>query len=314
MKIPLVVIVGPTCVGKTETSIYLAERLNGEIISADSRTYYKGLDIGTAKPLYEDLQRVPHHLIDVVTPEVQLNLAIFQELAKSKINEIFSRDKIPFLVGGTGQYIRAITNNWSPPTTTPDYRLRHFLEESANEKGSEYMYKILQFLDPTAAEIIDQRNVRRTIRAIEVIFKTGQRFSSQRQANTSIFDLIIVGLTRPRSELYSRIDQRIEDMFCRGFIQEVRNLLASGLSPDLPAFTAIGYPECIAVVSGRITEIDAIKEIKKKTRIFVRRQANWFKPTDPAIHWFDISKRSVSEVEDFIRSSLKTLVNPDSLN
>lgn len=312
MKIPLVVIVGPTCVGKTETSISLAEKLNGEIISADSRTFYKGLDIGTAKPLFEQLQRVPHHLIDIVSPEEHLSLADFQKLARSKIDEIIAKDKIPFLVGGTGQYIRAVINNWSPPTIPPDIRLRYLLENIADEKGFEYLYKVLKFLDPAAAEIIDQRNVRRTIRAIEVIFKTGRRFSLQRQAKTSPYQLIIVGLTRPRSDLYSRIDQRIEDMFSNGFINEVKRLLASGLSPDLPAFSAIGYSECIAIVSGRITEEEAIIAIKRKTRIFVRRQANWFKPTDPTIHWFDISKRSVSEIEDFIRSTLKNLVNTDN--
>jgi tRNA dimethylallyltransferase len=304
MHKPLVVIIGPTCVGKTKTSIYLAERLNGEIISADSRTFYKGMDIGTAKPSIEEMQRVPHHLVDIVSPDNQLNLVVFQQLARSTIAEIYSRDHIPFLVGGTGQYIRSVTKNWSPPTAAPDHHLRQVLEDISAVKGNEYLYQVLKFLDPEAAAIIDLRNVRRTIRAIEVIFKTGKLFSLQRQANTSQYDLITIGLTRSRIELYSRIDQRIEDMFSKGFVQEVRILLNSGLSPYLPAFSAIGYPECIAVVSGRITEEEAIKEIKRKTRIFVRRQANWFKPTDPTIEWFDISKRSGFEIEDFIRSSL----------
>jgi tRNA dimethylallyltransferase len=306
MKHPLIVIVGPTCVGKTEVSVYLAEKYSGEIVSADSRTFYKGMDIGTAKPTEEEQQRIPHHLVDVVNPDHQLNLAVFQQKAKITIQEIYARNQIPFLVGGTGQYIRAVTKNWLPPSISPDPRLRHLLEKIADTKGKEFLYQSLIILDPEAAMLIDYRNLRRTIRALEVIFSTGVKFSSQRSSGTSSYDLIMIGLTRSRTELYTRIDRRIDDMFAKGFVEEVRLLLESGFSPSLPSFSAIGYTECINIISGKITEQEAVEQIKRKTRIYVRRQSNWFKPTDPDIHWFNISAQPLSEIEDFLRLALNS--------
>jgi tRNA dimethylallyltransferase len=306
MNHPLVVIVGPTCVGKTEVSIYLAEKFAGEIVSADSRTFYKGMDVGTAKPTKEELRRIPHHLVDVVNPDQQLNLAVFQQKAKTIIQEIHSRNHIPFLVGGTGQYIRAVTKNWLPPSISPDPRMRLILENIADEKGKEFLYQSLIILDPDAAKLIDFRNLRRTIRALEVIFSTGLKFSSQRSSGTSSYDLVIIGLTRPRPALYTRIDRRIDDMFAKGFVEEVRSLLKSGFSPSLPSFSAIGYSECINLITGMITEQEAIDQIKRKTRIYVRRQSNWFKQTDPDIHWFDLSHQSLSEVENFLRFAINS--------
>lgn len=306
MKHPLVVIVGPTCVGKTEVSIYLAEKFAGEIVSADSRTFYKGMDIGTAKPTIEEQQRIPHHLVDVVNPDQQLNLAVFQQEARTIIQEIHSRNNLPFLVGGTGQYVRAITKNWLPPSISPDPRLRLILQNIADEKGKEFLYQSLINMDPEAAKLIDYRNLRRTIRALEVIFSTGLKFSSQRSSGTSSYELSIIGLIRPRSELYTRIDHRIDDMFAKGFVEEVRSLLESGFSPSLPSFSAIGYTECVNIISGKITEQEAIEQIKKKTRIYVRRQSNWFKSTDPDIHWFDISDHPLSEIEDFLQLALNS--------
>lgn len=313
MQNPLVLIVGPTCVGKTEVSIYLAEKFNGEIISADSRTFYKGMDIGTAKPSKIDLNRIPHYMVDIADPNQHLNLAVFQEKAKAIIQEIISRDHIPFIVGGTGQYIRAITNNWLPPLISPNSDLRQILENIANKEGKEFLHHCLSVLDAEAAKLIDHRNLRRTIRALEVIFSTGKRFSSQRSSSSSVYDLIIIGLDRPRPNLYSRIDQRIEGMFSTGFVEEVRGLLEAGLNPDLPAFSAIGYSECILVITGKMTEQEAIEQIKKKTRIYVRRQSNWFKHTDPSINWFDISIQPFSEIEEFLKSALrKSGLTPNS--
>jgi len=305
MDNPLIVIVGPTCVGKTEASIYLAEKLNGEIISADSRTFYKGMDIGTAKPTKEELNRVPHHLINVTNPDKTWNLAIFQRNAQVAIAEIHSRNRIPFLVGGTGQFIRSVAYNWSPPSIIPNPILRNALEKMVEIRGKEFLHSALELLDPEASIMIDSRNVRRTIRALEVIFSSGVRFSSQRKESISPYRFIIIGLERSRVDLYKRIDLRIEKMFADGFINEVKSLIELGYSPELPSMSAIGYRECAKVVSGEITEEQAIEEIKKKTRIFVRRQANWFKPTDSNINWFDISEKNFSEIELSLQLFLK---------
>lgn len=305
MDNPLIVIVGPTCVGKTEASIYLAEKLNGEIVSADSRTFYKGMDIGTAKPTKEELDRVRHHLINVTNPDNTWNLALFQQNAQAAIAEIHSRNRIPFLVGGTGQYIRSVAYNWSPPSISPKPILRNTLEKMVESRGKEFLHSALQLLDPDAAKMIDPRNVRRTIRALEVIFSSGVRFSSQRKESTSPYRLITIGLERSRVDLYKRIDLRIEKMFTDGFINEVQSLIELGYSPDLPSMSAIGYRECAKAILGEITVEQAIEEIKKKTRIFVRRQANWFKPTDSYIHWFDISEKNYSDIEVILQLFLK---------
>ncbi|MFH2037871.1 MAG: tRNA (adenosine(37)-N6)-dimethylallyltransferase MiaA [Chloroflexota bacterium] len=301
MNNPLVAIVGPTCVGKTEVSISLAEKFNGEIISADSRTFYRGMDIGTAKPTKTDLDRVPHHLINVTDPDNTWNLAIFQKNALAAIKDIYLRNHIPFLVGGTGQYIRAVAYNWSPPSIPPNSILRISLEKMAELRGKEFLHNALHLLDPEAALTIDSRNVRRTIRALEVIFSSGEQYSSQRKRNISPYNLITIGLNRPRVELYERIDFRIEKMFADGFINEVKTLLEMGYSPDLPSMSAIGYRECARVVLGDISVEQAIEDIKKKTRIFVRRQANWFKPTDIKIHWFNTSEHKLSDIFVFLQ-------------
>jgi len=298
-KPPLILIVGPTAVGKTELAIQLAEKLNGEIISADSRLFYRGMDIGTAKPSREELARVPHYLIDIVNPDETLSLAVFQEKAKDLITDIHARGKLPFLVGGTGQYIRAVTEGWNPPEVTADEKLRAELEK----KDKEWLHARLQLLDPEAAAKIDARNVRRTVRALEVILTTGRKFSEQRGQIESPYQLITIGLTRPRPELYHRVDERIDLMFTNGLIDEVKGLLDAprGYSPTLPSMSAIGYRECVSVVKGLLTEEQAKVEMRRVTRIFVRRQANWFKESDPNIMWFRVKDGVIEEIEKYIR-------------
>jgi tRNA dimethylallyltransferase len=217
-KPPLILLVGPTAVGKTELAIRLAMRVNGEIVSADSRLFYRGMDIGTAKPTREEQARVPHHLIDIANPDEILSLAIFQQKAREAITDIHTRNKIPFLVGGTGQYIRAVTEGWSPPEVEPDERLRYELEKIKEEKGEGWLYEKLESLDAKAASKIDRRNIRRTIRALEVILTTGRKFSQQRGQTGSPYHLITIGLTRPRPELYERVDLSIDMMFANGFL------------------------------------------------------------------------------------------------
>ena len=300
-KYPLILIVGPTAVGKTEIAIQLAERLNGEIVSADSRLFYRGMDIGTAKPSREELARVPHYLIDIVNPDETLSLAVFQEKAKNIIADIQARGKLPFLVGGTGQYIRAVTQGWTPPEVTADERLRDELVRLKEERGVDWLHARLQFLDSEAAAKIDARNVRRTIRALEVILSTGRKFSDQRRQVDSPYHLITIGLTRPRPELYERVDQRIDAMFANGFVDEVKGLLEKGYSPTLPSMSAIGYRECVSVAKGLLTEDQAKFEMRRVTRIFVRRQANWFKESDPNIRWFKAENGIGKEIETYIR-------------
>jgi len=308
-KLPLILIVGPTAVGKTELAIQLAERYpsGGEIISADSRLFYRGMDIGTAKPTPEERARVPHHLIDIANPDEILSLAVFQQKAAEIIADIHTRSKLPFLVGGTGQYIRAVTQGWSPPEVEPDEKLRAELEREKEERGIFWLHERLKRLDAEAAEKIDARNYRRTIRALEVILTTGRKFSEQRGQGESPYHLITVGLTRPRAELYERVDKRIDMMFANGFLDEVKGLLAKGYSSSLPTMSAIGYRECIRVLNGELSEEQAKTEIRRATRVFVRRQANWFKATDPNIQWFQVKDGIVEEVESYIHASLNNI-------
>src|SRR5215216_3921879 len=302
----LILIVGPTAVGKTELAIQLAERLNGEIVSADSRLFYRGMDIGTAKPTPEEQRRVPHHLIDIANPDEILSLAIFQQKAREAIVDIHTRNKIPFLVGGTGQYIRAVTDGWNPPEVQLDQRLRDELERIKEEKGIYWLYEKLKMLDSAATEKIEARNYRRTIRALEVILTTGKRFSEQRGQSESPYHLIMLGLTRPRAEIYERVDQRIEIMFANGFLEEVRDLLAKGYASSLPTMSAIGYREGIKVIHGELSEEQAKAEMRRITRVFVRRQANWFKESDPNIKWFRVEAGIIKEIKSFIGGMLST--------
>jgi len=302
--LPLILIVGPTAVGKTDLAIQLASQLNGEIVSADSRLFYRGMDIGTAKPTAGEMERVPHHLIDIVNPDETLSLAEFQNLARKTIHEIHMRNRLPFLVGGTGQYVRAVTDGWTPPEVKPNETMRKVLENAAEENGKYWLYEKLKFLDPPAAQNIDLRNVRRTVRALEVIFTTGRRFSEQRGQSDSPYQAITIGLIRPREELYRRVDERIDRMFASGFVDEVQRLLDLGYAPALPSMSAIGYRECVSVIEGRMTVEQAKAEMKRITRIFVRRQANWFKPSDPKIQWFNPSQANVEQViAEYIRTS-----------
>ena len=331
---PLVVLVGPTAVGKTETAILLAERLAAkgypaEIVSADSRLFYRGMDIGTAKPTPTERARVPHHLIDVADPDETWSLAVFQQQAGRVIADIHARQRLPLLVGGTGQYIRAMTEGWEPPRVGPAPRLRAALYAWAERVTPIGLHNRLRVLDPLAADAIDPRNVRRTIRAFEVIFTTGQQFSSQRQRGPAPTQVLMLGLNRPRPELYARIDARIQAMLEAGFVDEVKGLLARGYTSDLPTMSAIGYGQIAAYLRGAITLENAVVEMKRLTRQFVRRQANWFKAEDVGgrlidgrladgrlvdrrpvsgrpvpIHWFQAQDDTVDQMERLIRAWL----------
>ena len=301
---PLIVILGPTGVGKTELAIKIAERFQGEIISADSRLFYRGMDIGTAKPTPEERTRVPHHLIDVADPDQVWSLALYLPRALEIIQEIQRRGRLPFLVGGTGQYIQAVIQGWDLPEIKPVPDLRAALEEWAEGIGPEGMRKRLAVLDQAAAEGIDGPNIRRMIRALEVILISGRKFSSLKGKSGSQFKVFQVGLIRPREELYKRIDLRIDRMLQAGLVGEVQGLLDAGYSPDLSSLSAIGYKQIIAHLLEGVPLEEAVDQIRSKTRKYVRQQANWFKENDPEIHWFSASSDPEDEITQQIQHFL----------
>jgi tRNA dimethylallyltransferase len=299
---PLVVILGPTAVGKTELAIQVAEHLGGEIVSADSRLFYRGMDIGTAKPSLEELKRVPHHLINVANPDESWSLALFQARAREVIEDIHHRGKIPFLVGGTGQYIHAVVQAWVPPAKPADQKLRTILDNWGKEIGPIELHKKLAILDPIAAENIQPQNMRRTVRAMEVVLTSGKHFSSQQGKGKCEYDLLQIGLIRPRAELFARIDDRIDKMLADGLVDEVGELLSQGYSSELSTMSAIGYREMSAYIRGEMTLDEAIIQMKRLTHQFVRRQANWFKLNDPQIRWFQAGGVSAGDIEKYILS------------
>jgi tRNA dimethylallyltransferase len=301
---PLIILVGPTAVGKTETAIRLAERLEAEIVSADSRLFYIGMDIGTAKPTLAERARVPHHLIDVARPDEPWSLTVFQKAATAAIESIFRRGRVPLLVGGTGQYIHAILEGWEIPKAAPDPRLRQALEKWSRRVTPSGLHQRLAVLDPKAAQSIDPQNLRRTVRALEVILSTGMPFSQQKSRSGNPYQTLMLGLYLPRQELYRRIDERIDKMLQAGLVQEVQDLLAKGYSPNLPTFSAIGYRQIILFLRGEKSLEEAVRLIKQQTRVFVRRQANWFKTSDSRIHWMDAGPEAVDQFETLARDWL----------
>ncbi len=292
----VVIIAGPTAVGKTELAIRLAEKLTGEIISTDSRLLYRGMDIGTAKPTPAEMARVPHHLIDLAEPDEVWSLALFKKSLFSAINDVQQRNKLPIIAGGTGQYIRSLVEGWVIPAVTPSPRLREVLEEWGKQIGAEALHQKLSLIDPQAGSKIDTNNLRRTVRALEVIFSTGELFSLQKEKNPPDLDFKIIGLMRPRDELYTRVDVRIETMFEQGLVKEVEALLTRGYSAETPTLSAIGYREVIQYLAGRCTLEEAKVQMRRKTREFIRRQANWFKPTDTTIEWFSMIPDPLEEI------------------
>jgi tRNA dimethylallyltransferase len=287
---PLLVLVGPTAVGKTALSLQIAQNFNGEIISADSRQIYRGLDIGAAKATPEEQALVPHHLIDVVNPDQVLTLAEFQERAYAAIEAIHQRRRLPLLVGGTGQWVQAVVEGWGVPRVPPDPGLRAALEAEAEAIGPEAFHARLAAVDPQAAQRLDARNMRRVIRALEVYHKTGIPISQHQRKTPSPYRILQVGLTMPREALYRRIDQRVEQMMELGLLDEVKWLVAAGYGWDLPAMSGLGYRQMGQYLCGEVSLEEAVALIKKETRRFVRQQYNWFRLDDPRITWFEMSE------------------------
>jgi len=298
-------IVGATGAGKSDLAIHVAESLQGEVVSIDSRLIYRGMDIGTAKPTVADRARVPHHLIDVAEPDETWSVARFQYAVSALIPEIVARHRLPILVGGTGQYMRAILQGWTPAPRPADRRIRARLEAEVVEGRGEELIERLRRVDPSSADTIDLRNPRRVIRALEIYEATGAPASQQRGRRPTPFRAICVGLSLPRPELYARIDARIDRMIESGLVDEVRGLLAQGSLRSSPAMSAIGYREIASHLAGETTLEEAVRRIRQATRRFVRRQANWFRASDPSIRWFTPSEGYEADVGDWLRSELR---------
>lgn len=285
----LLIIVGPTAVGKTELSLTLAEEINAEIISADSMQVYRGMDIGTAKPSREERARVPHHLIDVADARDEFSVMDYLKLAEQTIADIKSRGKVPLVVGGTGLYVRALTNGiFEGPSA--DWDLRKEMEEKERNSPG-LLYSMLDKVDPISAAKIQPADIRRIIRALEVYQKEGTPISRQHEehkASATAKPVRIAGLKRDRTELYRRIEARVDAMMAAGFISEVRALRLGGCTRGMVSMHALGYKQLLAHLDGELTLDEAVGLIKRDSKRYAKRQFTWFN-AEPRVNWVDLS-------------------------
>ncbi len=286
----LIAIVGPTAAGKSDLALHLAQDFPIEIVSADSRQVYRYMDIGTNKPTLAERAVAPHHLIDVVNPDEDFNLAIYHQLAAEAIKDIQQKDKLPLLVGGSGLYIWSILEGWKIPQVSPNPKLRCDLAAKVNQEGSYPLYKELQQIDPLAAARIHPANIRRIIRALEIYYTTGQLPSQSWHKEAPSFPILTIGLTVERSELYSKIDSRVDKMIQQGLVQEVKELVKMGYDLSMPAMLGIGYKQIGQFLQDELTLPVAIDKIKCETHRLARHQYAWFHLDDKRIHWFDASQ------------------------
>jgi tRNA dimethylallyltransferase len=301
---PLLILIGATAVGKSALALTLASQFPLEIVSADSRLLYRKMDIGTAKPSPAERALVPHHLIDVADIDTHWSLADYLQAARGTIADITARSRIPFLVGGTGQYIRALREGWQLPPAAPDSSLRDALEARVEAEGADALVRDLARLDPESAAAIDPHNIRRVIRALEVMQFTGRTFAEQRRKDPLPFRMFFIGLRMPRDELHARADARIDSMLQAGWAEEVRSLLDWGYPPTLPAFSALGYREIIRHVRGELSAEECSTLIRYATHRYIRQQAAWFREDDPAFHWVEAEKNAWGEAETLIKNWL----------
>ncbi len=301
---PLIVILGPTAVGKTSLSLDLAARFDGEIVGADSRQIYHGMDIGTAKPSAAEQARVPHHLVDIQPPDSQMALATYQQMAFGVIDAIHKRGRVPFLVGGSALYLRAVTEGLQIPEAPPNPALRAELEKFAQENGRAALHARLQESDPDAAAQIHPNNMRRVIRALEIVQTTGRRKSELESAAPPPYRILKIGLELPRPLLHERIDRRVHEMVAAGLVEEMASLLSAGYSPDLPSLSSLGYQEVAAHLRGEMTLTTAVERIQIETHRFVRHQYTWFRRI-PDIHWFDISEAPLPAIRILVERFLQ---------
>jgi tRNA dimethylallyltransferase len=286
----LIAIIGPTAVGKSRLAMRLAQRFPLEIINADSRQVYRHMDIGTSKPSATERAAVPHHIIDVVEPDEDFSLAIYQRLAIEALEAIQRRGKLPLLVGGSGLYVWSIVEGWTIPQVPPDLELRRRLEARAEQENSQALYRELQEKDPAAAAKISPRNIRRIVRALEIYQATGRRPSELQRKEAPSFSTLVIGLTSERSELYRKIDLRVDNMIRKGLIDEVQQLLNKGYGISLPSMSGIGYKQIGEFLRGEMTLPEAVDKIKYETHRLARHQYAWFRLSDSRIRWLDVSE------------------------
>lgn len=287
----LLVIVGPTAVGKTALSLSLAREFRGEVISGDSMQVYRHMDIGTAKASREERAAVPHHLIDQVEPDVPFSVEEFQRLAREKIEEIQARGHLPMLVGGTGLYIQAVTHGYRLPGVGEDPGFREKLHQLADREGNEALHRRLQSVDPEGAARLHPNDRRRVIRALEIHRVTGKPLTEVQTQTPPPYRILWIGLTMPRDRLYERVNFRVDQMMAAGLLQEVKALRERGCHRDLVSMQALGYKELMSHLEGEIPLEEAVVQIKKRTRKFAKRQLSWFRRL-PEIHWFDVTREN----------------------
>nr|WP_294783030.1 tRNA (adenosine(37)-N6)-dimethylallyltransferase MiaA [uncultured Eubacterium sp.] len=279
-KQPLLILTGPTAVGKTDLSIALAKKINGAVISADSMQVYRGMDIGSAKVTPEEMQGVKHYLIDVLDPEDEFHVVRFQEMAKAALKEIYANGQIPIIAGGTGFYIQALLYDIDFTEQEEDTALREHYAALAQEYGNEYLHEMLRRVDPVSAEIIHANNVKRTIRALEYFEKTGEpisRHNEQERAKESPYDFRYFVLTDERVHLYERIDRRVDMMLEAGLVDEVKRLRDQGCHKGMVSMQGLGYKEILSWLEGEISYEEAVYLLKRDTRHFAKRQLTWFR-------------------------------------
>ncbi|SHJ54869.1 tRNA dimethylallyltransferase [Geosporobacter subterraneus DSM 17957] len=313
MKKPLVVIIGPTAVGKTEISIEIAKKIDGEIISADSMQIYKHMDIGSAKPSMEEQDNIPHYLMDEIDPREEFSVAQYQKMAKEYIDKILSKGKLPVIVGGTGLYINSIIYNIDFTATVSNWDLRKRLEEEARKYGNEYIHDQLRRIDPDAAQRIHPNNVKRVIRALEVYYEGGEKIKDFQESlvENPDYQYVMIGLIRDRKELYERINLRVDLMMQQGLIEEVKKLMTLGLDIDAISMKGLGYKEVIRYLKGDYSLKTAVDILKRDTRRYAKRQITWFKRYDK-IQWFDVGaygekEALVNDITNFIEGKLNLL-------
>ncbi len=313
MDRPLIILTGPTAVGKTKLSIDLAKAVGGEIVSADSIQVYRHMDIGSAKVTKSEMGGVPHHLIDVLDPTEEFNVVIFQKMAKEAVEGILNRGHIPVVVGGTGFYIQALAYDIDFTENDQDRTLRLELERIAGEKGGEYLHKMLEEVDPAAADQIHANNIKRVIRAIEFYRQTGTRISEHNEAErkkSSPYQLFYYVLNTRRSILYDRVERRVEQMMEQGLLEEVKKLAAMGCARDMVSMQGLGYKELLDHLEGRCTLEEAVYTIKRDTRHFAKRQLTWFK-REKDVRWLNLPDfhDNLTEVLDHILQETRELWN-----
>ena len=303
-KKPLVILTGPTAVGKTALSIKLASEIGGEIISADSMQVYRQMDIGSAKIKPEEMDGIPHHLIDILEPEEEFNVCLFEKLALEAMEQIYERGHIPVVVGGTGFYIQALLYQIDFTEEETDTAFRDKLWQLGEEKGNHYLHELLRKVDPASAEEIHENNRKRVIRALEFYENSGKPISThnkEQRQKTSAYNSCYFVLTDDRKKLYERIESRVDQMLSKGLVDEVRTLKEQGCNASMVSMQGLGYKEILEYLDGRCSLLEAVEKIKKETRHFAKRQLTWFRREKDVI-WLD--KQAFAYDEDAVLSCI----------